>query len=117
MLATAAAAFFVVSLLRSFRWVKVAMINGTKPWACDLCMSFWATVLIVIPSELDNVFSHTALRAHLDFHADAFFAALGHVLASAGLCLLAVKAIGVMQMHEPMPSLSGVDEELDEQGD
>jgi len=46
MLTTAAAAFFLVQLVRSFRWVKVKMIDGVKPFACDLCMSFWCAAAV-----------------------------------------------------------------------
>lgn len=79
---SAAAAFFLVSLLRSFTWVKVKMIDGVKPFACDLCMSFWATAMVAGP------FVRT-------------WAAGAEALGAAGLCLLVLKVLA--RFPEPPP--------------
>ena len=84
MLEVAAAAFFLVSLVRTFRVVKVLMIRGVKPFACDLCMSFWASVAVVAPQRHDSV-------------ADVVTG-----LAGAGLCLLVLTVLG--RIPELFPS-------------
>jgi hypothetical protein len=35
----------VVSLFRAVPPGKTLAKTGRKPWACDLCMSFWTTIL------------------------------------------------------------------------
>lgn len=30
---------------RALPWVDEKVLEGVKPWACDICMSFWSTVL------------------------------------------------------------------------
>ena len=39
----ALAAFWLVKLVRTFGWVEKRLLVGTKPWACNVCMSFWTT--------------------------------------------------------------------------
>lgn len=34
-----------VQLVRLIPWVGRQMMAGKKPWVCDLCMSFWSTLL------------------------------------------------------------------------
>lgn len=34
--------------LRAVRPFSLWNENGVKPWACDLCMSFWGTALFVV---------------------------------------------------------------------
>lgn len=36
-----AAGFTVV--LRALPWIQRLVREGMKPWACDVCMSFWST--------------------------------------------------------------------------
>lgn len=31
----------VIVAIRALPWVERKMMAGVKPWACDICMSFW----------------------------------------------------------------------------
>jgi len=42
-LALGATAAGVVEALRALPLVQRAMLRRRKPWACDICMGFWAT--------------------------------------------------------------------------
>jgi len=84
MLTTAAAAFFLVNLIRSFRWVKVKMIDDVKPFACDLCMSFWGAVIMGWWRVL---------------YAEGYLELAGTVVetvASAGCCLVVLKVLAAL---------------------
>jgi hypothetical protein len=39
-----AAAFFTVIAVRKLPGVRTLVERGVKPWACDVCMAFWATM-------------------------------------------------------------------------
>ncbi len=44
------AIFYVVSVIRKLPRIEAWSLTGKRPWACDLCMSFWvglATVFFV----------------------------------------------------------------------
>lgn len=48
---TAAVAFTVpgfVLAVRALPWVSRKVDAGIKPWACDVCMSFWGTALFSV---------------------------------------------------------------------
>lgn len=52
MLETVAAAVVIaltalglIQLLRQIPWVQRQMLAGRKPWVCDLCMSWWTSLL------------------------------------------------------------------------
>jgi len=84
MLTTAAAAFFIVHLVRSFKRIKVLMIDDVKPFACDLCMSFWGAVLAGWWRVL---------------YADDYLgvvATAGETVAGAGLCLAVIKVLAAL---------------------
>lgn len=38
----------VVPLVRQIPEVHQRMLEGIKPWVCDLCMSFWATLFATL---------------------------------------------------------------------
>jgi hypothetical protein len=35
----------LIQLIRLIPWVYRQMLAGKKPWVCDLCMSFWTSIL------------------------------------------------------------------------
>lgn len=35
---------FVIAL-RTLSWVQEQVLAGVKPWACDVCMTFWSLLL------------------------------------------------------------------------
>jgi hypothetical protein len=35
---------FVVAV-RALPWVEAKVLDGIKPWACDICACFWSTIL------------------------------------------------------------------------
>lgn len=47
-LIVAASAAGMVPMVRLIPEVRQWMFEGVKPWVCDLCMSFWATVLATL---------------------------------------------------------------------
>jgi hypothetical protein len=42
------AAAAIPPIVRAAPVVQIWMLRGIKPWACDLCMSFWSTVLATL---------------------------------------------------------------------
>lgn len=34
-----------VTAVRALPWVERRVLDGVKPWACDVCSCFWSTVL------------------------------------------------------------------------
>jgi hypothetical protein len=34
-----------VLAVRALPWVEARVLDGVKPWACDVCSCFWATAL------------------------------------------------------------------------
>lgn len=34
-----------VLAIRALPWVEKRVLAGVKPWACDICATFWSTVL------------------------------------------------------------------------
>ena len=38
----------IVPLVRQIPYIRVKMFAGVKPWVCDLCMSFWSTLLSAV---------------------------------------------------------------------
>ena len=44
-LACSAAA--IVLILRAFSAIQRRVVAGLKPWSCDLCMSFWSTLVVL----------------------------------------------------------------------
>ena len=84
MIETAAAAFFLVNLIRSFERIKVLMIDDVKPFACDLCMSFWGAVIMGWWRVL---------------YADDYLELAGTVVetvASAGCCLAVIEVLAAL---------------------
>lgn len=47
-LIVAASAASLVPLIRQIPYVQRKMLEGVKPWVCDLCMSFWSTLLFAL---------------------------------------------------------------------
>lgn len=35
----------LIQLLRQIPWVQRQMLAGHKPWVCDLCMSWWTSLI------------------------------------------------------------------------
>ncbi len=35
-------AFYAICVLRKLPKIDVAAMKGTRPWSCDVCMTFWA---------------------------------------------------------------------------
>ncbi len=48
----------IVPLVRQISYVKGWMLAGIKPWVCDLCMSFWSTL---ISSVFWSLYFHTTI--------------------------------------------------------
>lgn len=44
---TALTAPGIIVAVRALRWVEQKMVDGVRPWACDICMSFWTVAVIV----------------------------------------------------------------------
>ena len=40
-------AFWLTGVARKLPRIEVAAMAGVKPWACDACMSFWSTMMLV----------------------------------------------------------------------
>lgn len=38
----------IVLAVRALPWVDARVLAGTKPWACDICMSFWTGAVLVL---------------------------------------------------------------------
>lgn len=38
----------IVTAVRTLAWVDRKAMAGVKPWACDVCMSFWTGAFLVI---------------------------------------------------------------------
>lgn len=34
-----------VLAVRALPWVEKRVLDGVKPWACDICSCFWSTIL------------------------------------------------------------------------
>lgn len=52
----------LIQLARQLPWVDAQMMAGKKPWVCDLCMSWWTSLLSTLGwILLDNA----PWRAHL----------------------------------------------------
>ena len=64
-------AFFAVNVARRLPGVADWTLNGIKPWACDVCMSFWVVAAI------------SGIRYGVHRHFDIWDA-----VATAGVCLL-----------------------------
>lgn len=47
-LAVSLFAYWLVKLIRGFKFVQPNLIDGIKPWACNVCMSFWTTMLLIV---------------------------------------------------------------------
>ena len=41
-------AYYLVKLTRGFKSMQQRLIDGIKPWACNVCMSFWTTALLTL---------------------------------------------------------------------
>lgn len=41
-------AYWLVKLIRGFKCVQPKLIDGIKPWACNVCMSLWTTAILTI---------------------------------------------------------------------
>ncbi len=37
----------IIVAVRALPWVEQKMLAGIRPWACDICMSFWTVAVIV----------------------------------------------------------------------
>lgn len=46
--ACAFTAFFLVELVRRVRPFQTWTLQGKRPWACNLCMSFWSGSVVVL---------------------------------------------------------------------
>jgi len=44
--------FFLVELVRKLPGVETWALAGKRPWGCDLCMSFWTSVLVMVLTAL-----------------------------------------------------------------
>lgn len=81
-------------IVRAFAPVQRWMMNGTRPWVCDLCMSFWSTAIAAA--------SWWGIAHALDDHA-------GGRLLLAGLPAFAITFALVRyngEPHGPPPDLS-----------
>jgi hypothetical protein len=38
----------IVLAARALPWVDTRVLAGVKPWACDICMSFWTGAVLVL---------------------------------------------------------------------
>lgn len=38
----------IVLAVRKLPWVDVRVLEGVKPWACNVCMSFWTGAILVL---------------------------------------------------------------------
>lgn len=47
-------------IVRAAPFVQTWMLRGLKPWACDLCMSFWSTI---IATTFWSIFSEASFFA------------------------------------------------------
>jgi len=36
----------IIVAIRALPWVEKQMMAGVKPWACDICMSFWTVAAL-----------------------------------------------------------------------
>lgn len=41
-----------VRAVRTLAWVDEKVVAGVKPWACNVCMTFWSIVLVWGPLAL-----------------------------------------------------------------
>lgn len=60
------AVYALVAIIRALPWVEGKFYRGWKPWACDICMTFWTTVGIVafqLAFAIDSVGLAPGLRA------------------------------------------------------
>lgn len=38
----------ITVVVRALPWTQRQMLERNKPWACDVCMGFWTTVLVAL---------------------------------------------------------------------
>ncbi|MFH1690390.1 MAG: hypothetical protein ABIE42_09165 [Candidatus Eisenbacteria bacterium] len=100
LIAGALAAYLIVQFVRSFKVVRGWMIRGIKPWACDLCMSLWASILVVWFSTWRYALGEVP-----------WWDVPERLLSTAGLCLLIVVTHQRLVAPTSPPDLPHADEE------
>ena len=38
-----------IQAARALPWVSEQVLAGVKPWACNICMTFWSCILFALP--------------------------------------------------------------------
>lgn len=105
MLPLAFAVFALVSVVRKLGRVAPKVLDGRKPWACDACMSTWASLLGLI------------LFVPVYFYLDASIAfLLVWAGGAAGLAMLLLAIAGVLASKAAFPDMDPKPGEDDDVG-
>lgn len=94
------AAYFLVSVIRALPPFRGWVARQVKPWACDLCMSFWSTLVVSGAAILGGQMAADAVA----------------VGAAGGVCLGLLSALGKRDLPPPFPTFDEVTDDRDMAG-